>query len=124
MAIDGLKLTGMIGQQYTGHVSQQLSGCWQLLTELQALFGAQIFYVVALGLTRISTGIFTGRFLTRDQGNLRLAYGFTMAFVVWTVTSVFIVALRWPLAQPWETLDGSSTMVRLASLSFDRCSCH
>ncbi|KAK6442707.1 hypothetical protein LTR95_001066 [Oleoguttula sp. CCFEE 5521] len=76
----------------------------------KALFVGQMMYAIAVGLTRVSTSFFTGRFLTRDQGNIRLAYGFSTAFGVWTVASVFIVALRAPLAEPWETLDGSSAM--------------
>ena len=77
----------------------------------QALYISQIFYVVAIGLTRVSTSFFTGRFLTRDQRNIQIAHVLTAVFAVLAVTCILVVALRGQLTEPWETLDGSETMV-------------
>jgi hypothetical protein len=96
--------------QGTVHSTQTSSKPAKSYLHHQALFASQILYVIAIGFTRISTSFFTGRFLTRDQRNMKLAHGFTIAFGVWTVASIFIVALRGQLSTPWDTLDGAQTL--------------
>lgn len=70
-----------------------------------------MFYIASVGLTKVSASFFTARFLTRDKNNIRFANGITGICAAWTAASVLVIAIRRPLAAPWETLDGSERLV-------------
>ncbi|KAK5699362.1 hypothetical protein LTR17_023292 [Elasticomyces elasticus] len=75
-----------------------------------ALFASQILYVISIGATRISIGYFTTSVLARDASNLLIARTLTGFCATWTIASIFLIALRGDLSEPWNTLNGSETM--------------
>lgn len=74
------------------------------------MYTSQISYVVVIGLTRVSTGIFIAH-LTRHRPQVRMSYVLSGISGVWTVVSTFVIALRGDLSRPWETLDGTRALV-------------
>ncbi|KAK5675163.1 hypothetical protein LTS10_012237 [Elasticomyces elasticus] len=77
----------------------------------KSLYAAQLFFVASIGLTRTSTVLFTARILTLGERHQRLAYGLITACGVSTVVLLLAIALRYPLAQPWDALNGSQEMM-------------
>ena len=102
------------------------SGLFQALpanTKLQALFTAQIFYIIAVGLSKVSTAFFIGR-LTRYAPQIRLSYILAAMSGVFIIAGILVITLRGDLSHPWTTLDGSEALVRLQSnlsSSFLKC---
>ncbi|KAK3623690.1 hypothetical protein LTR56_021447 [Elasticomyces elasticus] len=76
----------------------------------KSLYAAQLFFVASIGLTRTSTVLFTTRILTLGERHQRLAYALVTACGVSTMVLLLAIALRYPLAQPWNALDGSQEM--------------
>ncbi|KAK3109704.1 hypothetical protein LTR53_016758, partial [Teratosphaeriaceae sp. CCFEE 6253] len=74
------------------------------------LYASQILYVLCIGLIKVSTSLFTARFLTRGASHTRLAYLTTGCGVLWTVTSMLAIALRPDLSHPWTTRDGTESL--------------
>lgn len=70
-----------------------------------------MFFVTSIGLTRTSTALFTARILTLGEQHRRLGYAMIGLCGLSTVVHLLVIALRTPLAQPWDTLDGSQEMV-------------
>ncbi|KAF2771418.1 hypothetical protein EJ03DRAFT_372772 [Teratosphaeria nubilosa] len=72
----------------------------------KALYVASIFYVVAMGFTRMSASLFAERLLSQDRmtamGHAPLA-----AYSVWTFAATMAVALRGDVENPWDTRIGS-----------------
>ena len=64
-----------------------------------------------MGLTRASVAFFSGRVLAMDTGRRRFTIYLVSVTVAWTACSIFALALRGPIAEPWVTLDGSAAMV-------------
>lgn len=77
---------------------------------MQALFMGQMAYIVATGLTRVSTAFFIGQ-LTRYAPQVRMSYIMAGVAGGWTAVSILVVALRGDLSQPWAVLDGVPDMV-------------
>lgn len=82
-----------------------------LLTMVQAAYVAELSYVVALGLTKVSTALFIGQ-LTRHRPQIRNSRILAGICGVWAVIATFVVALRGDLRRPWQTMDGTNAMVR------------
>lgn len=81
---------------------------------LQAVYAAQIFFVIAMNLTRISTALFTARILNLGKRHRRMAPAIIAACGVLTLVLVLLIALRSPLATPWTALEGSQEMVSIS----------
>ncbi|KAF2218522.1 hypothetical protein BDZ85DRAFT_92347 [Elsinoe ampelina] len=77
---------------------------------LKAFFAGQVTYILSIGLSRMSMSFFSERFLTRTFRTRLLANTLTGLYALWAVVSTLIIALRGPLAEPWLTTDGSSSM--------------
>ncbi|EXJ66100.1 uncharacterized protein A1O5_10715 [Cladophialophora psammophila CBS 110553] len=74
-----------------------------------ALYTSQLSYIIATGLTKISTAFFIGR-LTRYAPQVRMSYILAGVTGVWVLASTLVIALRGDLGRPWATLDGSETL--------------
>ncbi|TKA68967.1 hypothetical protein B0A55_06608 [Friedmanniomyces simplex] len=101
----------------TGAIHHGFGNLWSTLAEDdrqtvdKLLYASQILYVVSIGLVKVSTTLFTARFLTRGQTHIRLAHLATAACGVWTVASLLIIAIRTPLSSPWTTRAGSQSLL-------------
>lgn len=76
----------------------------------QSLYASQLFYVTAVGLVRISTGLFVTR-LSRHGKQAYAAKAVTGLSGLWTIAAVPIIGLRGNLQRPWSTLDGAEALV-------------
>lgn len=76
----------------------------------KALFSQQQFYILAMGLCKISATMFLICLSTSDTHTMP-SYAVIVATVVWTVASMLVVCLRGKLDSPWSTMDGSWDMV-------------
>jgi hypothetical protein len=59
--------------------------------------------VAAVGLTKISTGLFTANILTRDPKNIKIARLSVGLSGAWLVGCLFAIGLRGDLLRPWST---------------------
>ncbi|OAQ60691.1 hypothetical protein VFPPC_06800 [Pochonia chlamydosporia 170] len=75
----------------------------------QLLYATQQLYVLAHGLSKISTGLFIIQ-LSYSGPQAKPGYVLVAATTLWTVASMLAVAFRGDLNNPWRTLDGSKTM--------------
>lgn len=91
-------------------LATSLLGAISNQTSSQALYGSQLFYVVSVGLTRVSAAFFIGH-LTRYAPQVRISYILAAASGVWTVASTLLIALRGNILRPWATFDGSEALV-------------
>lgn len=66
----------------------------------QMYYVANLFWDVALGLSKISVAVFLLR-LTPVQKQRRLILGLIGAISVWTVILIFVNALQCHLSRPW-----------------------
>jgi Na+-translocating ferredoxin:NAD+ oxidoreductase RnfD subunit len=79
----------------------------------QIIYAAQLFFVLSTGFTRISTAHLTGRILVMGSTRTQFIIGLNLLCGAWMLASIFAMAVRPPLLQPWLDLTGGSTMVCL-----------
>jgi hypothetical protein len=80
---------------------------------LQSLYASQHFYIVSIGLSKVSTALFIVH-LSYSGPRIKPAYILAAVSVAWTVVSMFVIAFRGDISRPWATLDGTHAMVSLA----------
>lgn len=85
------------------------------------MFASQLLYIITVGLCRLSASFFIAR-MTYFGPQTRPAYVIATLSCVWMVGSVFAVAIRGDVSQPWQVLDGSKIMVRLLTRSVNQLS--
>ncbi|KAK5151498.1 hypothetical protein LTS14_009342 [Recurvomyces mirabilis] len=76
----------------------------------KSLYAAQLLFVASVGLTRTSTALFTARILTLGEQHRRLANTMITLCATSTPALILVVAIRSPLLQPWDALEGSQEM--------------
>ncbi|KAM0665942.1 hypothetical protein ACQRIU_005286 [Beauveria bassiana] len=74
------------------------------------LCASQIFYIVSLGLCRVSAALFIV-YVSLSGPHNQPAQSLAIITAVWTVWSLLAICIRGNIAQPWKVLDGSYTMV-------------
>lgn len=72
----------------------------------QTLFVGQLLYVVSMGLTRISASLLVSRVAVAGTAK-QVCDELSAVNVFALVASIFVIAFRGEIAQPWTTLDGS-----------------
>ncbi|EEQ30494.1 conserved hypothetical protein [Microsporum canis CBS 113480] len=66
-------------------------------------YAGDIFYLVALAFSRVSTFLLVAR-LTRQKNHLRAANLGAIGSMVISITSVFLICMRCDLSRPWELI--------------------
>jgi hypothetical protein len=69
----------------------------------QMLYASQLLYVLSVGLSKCSATLFLGN-LSRNKKHTTAASALTTASIAWMIGSCLAVALRGPLATPWENV--------------------
>ncbi|KAH8707348.1 hypothetical protein HC256_010623 [Beauveria bassiana] len=77
----------------------------------QNLYASQIFYIVSLGLCRVSAALFIV-YISHSGPHIQPAQSLAIITAVWTASSLLAICMRGNIAQPWKVLDGSYTMFR------------
>lgn len=77
----------------------------------QSLYASQILYVVSIASTKVSAALFNASFITRDPQNVFIARISIVPCVTWAVGAVFAIAFRGDVGEPWETFNGSQSLV-------------
>ncbi|KAF1731188.1 hypothetical protein CRV24_009267 [Beauveria bassiana] len=75
------------------------------------LYASQIFYIVSLGLCRVSAALFIV-YISHSGPHIQPAQSLAIITAVWTASSLLAICMRGNIAQPWKVLDGSYTMFR------------
>jgi hypothetical protein len=81
-------------------VSQRLNSPRLKITPLQALYAADILYIVTLWWSKGATILLTKR-LTPSRQHRYICYALGGFVTVWAIVSVFLVALRDDISAPW-----------------------
>jgi hypothetical protein len=66
----------------------------------QALYAADILYILSIGSSKGATVFLTYR-LTKTKEHILASYALAVFVTLWTVASVFVVAIRDNHSQPW-----------------------
>jgi hypothetical protein len=87
-------------------------------------YTSELFFVIALGLSKISMSFFLLR-LTMYKNHRKVYYSVAALIAAWTVASLFAIALKCDLGHPWIILDekcpGEVWFLSLPfNVSFDR----
>ena len=70
-------------------------------------------YVIAIGSSKASTGLFMKHVLARDTKNIKASLAFTVLCGLWTTAATFAIALRGEMSTPWETLGDTNQVVSM-----------
>ncbi|KAK8143067.1 hypothetical protein G3M48_007794 [Beauveria asiatica] len=77
----------------------------------QNLYLGQIFYIISLGLGRVSAALFIA-YISDSGPHIQPAQSLAVVTVLWTASSLLVICMRGSIAQPWKVLDGSHDMFR------------
>ncbi|KAM3436148.1 hypothetical protein MY4824_004453 [Beauveria thailandica] len=77
----------------------------------QNLYLGQIFYIISLGLCRVSAALFIA-YISDSGPHIQPAQSLAVVTVLWTASSLLVICMRGSIAQPWKVLDGSHDMFR------------
>ncbi|KAM3509008.1 hypothetical protein MY11210_006503 [Beauveria gryllotalpidicola] len=75
------------------------------------LYLGQIFYIISLGLCRVSAALFIA-YMSNSGSHIPPAHSLAVVTAAWTASSLLAICLRGHIAHPWTVLDGSFTMFR------------
>ncbi|KAM3451331.1 hypothetical protein MY3296_005372 [Beauveria thailandica] len=78
---------------------------------LQNLYLGQVFYIISLGLARVSAALFIA-YISDSGPHIQPAQSLAVVTVLWTASSLLVICMRGSIAQPWKVLDGSHDMFR------------
>ncbi|KAM3552774.1 hypothetical protein ARSEF4850_007229 [Beauveria asiatica] len=77
----------------------------------QNLYLGQVFYIISLGLGRVSAALFIA-YISDSGPHIQPAQSLAVVTVLWTASSLLVICMRGNIAQPWKVLDGSHGMFR------------
>ncbi|KAG6015485.1 hypothetical protein E4U43_005218 [Claviceps pusilla] len=75
----------------------------------KALYAGQIFYILSMGLCRISASFFVAH-MTHYGPQSRPAYILVGLSALWTLMSMLTIAFRGNIKRPWDTMEGTQIM--------------